>query len=153
MNNPLVRPHLSFLPEDAKNELFEARQGSRWLHELDEDLLTPMVRVLLNKTQTDDLFVLEPTLLKNGQVCMPYRWYKRLGDDVVWAKCWAMKPTPSNDSWIVCSSKTYNIPVTEMLSSMPRLAESHVFFGLPSPHNILGELVPLNLHPPSHEHA
>ncbi|KAF8509719.1 hypothetical protein JB92DRAFT_2591643, partial [Gautieria morchelliformis] len=58
MANPRVRPWLHFFPEDSGQHLSEARQGQRWLNDVDGTQLTPMVRVGLR-----DFYVWEPTLL------------------------------------------------------------------------------------------
>ena len=64
MANPRVRPHLQFLPEDAGQKLDQAWQARRWLHEMQHEVLTPMVRLASNSPQEQDLYVFEPTLLK-----------------------------------------------------------------------------------------
>ncbi|KIY48684.1 hypothetical protein FISHEDRAFT_8743, partial [Fistulina hepatica ATCC 64428] len=45
MVNPHIRPHLHFYPEDSGPHLSEARQAECWLHEMDNNTLTPMVEL------------------------------------------------------------------------------------------------------------
>ncbi|KAF9808715.1 hypothetical protein IEO21_07777 [Rhodonia placenta] len=62
MANPRVRPHLHFYPEDrGERPLAEARQAARWLHEMPNELLTPMARV-----RNQDYYIYEPAMLVNG---------------------------------------------------------------------------------------
>jgi hypothetical protein len=139
MSNPLVRPHLSFMPEDAGNELFEARHAARWLHELDEDLLTPMVRTGTSKESAQDFYTLEPALRSNGRVCMPFRWYRRLGSNDVWAKAWDMQRDSTGESWLVCSDIVRDVPLRNLRQSMPLFSVSFRHHDLPSPRSIAGK--------------
>ncbi|EED83857.1 predicted protein [Postia placenta Mad-698-R] len=64
MANPRVRPHLHFYPEDhGERPLAEARQAARWLHEMPNELLTPMARV-----RNQDYYIYEPAMLVNGVI-------------------------------------------------------------------------------------
>jgi hypothetical protein len=45
MANPRVRENLKFYPKDAGIELAEAREGSRWLHDLPLEMTTPWIRL------------------------------------------------------------------------------------------------------------
>ncbi|KAF8885562.1 hypothetical protein CPB84DRAFT_1666965, partial [Gymnopilus junonius] len=58
MANPEVRPHLWTYPEDAGPNLSEARQASRWLHEIRPEDTTPMIRL-----KDIDYYIFEPTML------------------------------------------------------------------------------------------
>ncbi|KAJ4473242.1 hypothetical protein C8R41DRAFT_968057, partial [Lentinula lateritia] len=91
MCNPQVRDHLSFYPEDRGVEnLSEARQFARWLHEIPDDELGPMVR--LGPTgQSHDYYIFEPAMLRSGVMCMPHRWFKR--QEKFYAKCWRLEET------------------------------------------------------------
>ncbi|KAG2369048.1 hypothetical protein BDR07DRAFT_1447877 [Suillus spraguei] len=68
LRTPLVRSVLEVYPEDSGPKLEEIRQARCWLEEHDARLLTPMYH--------------EPTLLKNGMLCMPFRFFKNNGQ--VW---------------------------------------------------------------------
>ncbi|EGN97508.1 hypothetical protein SERLA73DRAFT_161519 [Serpula lacrymans var. lacrymans S7.3] len=81
--NPLIREHLEFYPEDAGTRLYESRQASAWLHHANPHRLTPMHRKGLT-----DYYTFEPTLLKDGTVCMPHRWYKK--SSIMWFSAWCM---------------------------------------------------------------
>ncbi|KAG2361311.1 hypothetical protein BDR07DRAFT_1508499 [Suillus spraguei] len=67
--NPLVRSVLEVYPEDSGPKLEEIRQARCWLEEHDARLLTPMYRV--EGRIARDFYTDEPTLLKNGMLCMP----------------------------------------------------------------------------------
>ncbi|PPR03825.1 hypothetical protein CVT24_008144 [Panaeolus cyanescens] len=54
ITNPLVRPHLHFLPEDAGPRLSEARQADRWLHE---------------PPPPKDFYIYEPSLITGNVLC------------------------------------------------------------------------------------
>jgi len=83
MGNPRVRPHLRFYPEDAGKRVDEYWQASHWREEVDPDRLTPMAII-----HEQRFFVYEPSLLLNGVVCMPTRWFVRNGKLV--AKAWTL---------------------------------------------------------------
>ncbi|KAG2354321.1 hypothetical protein BDR07DRAFT_1548776 [Suillus spraguei] len=69
--NPLVRSVLEVYPEDSGPKLEEIRQARCWLEEHDARLLTPMYCV--EGRIARDFYTDEPTLLKNGMLCMPFR--------------------------------------------------------------------------------
>lgn len=135
MANPQVRPHLRFLPEDSGNKLAEAWQGARWLNELDPNLAGPMVRV-----QNDDFYVYEPALLRDGRICMPYRWFTRGAE--TYAKVWGMTciggPDMSGSGWVVLKYATAEVNVRDLLSPLPTLKHTAHFYGLPDPTRIIG---------------
>ncbi|KAJ3803822.1 hypothetical protein EV368DRAFT_20944, partial [Lentinula lateritia] len=59
MCNPQVRDNLSFYPEDCKaKNVSEARQCARWLNEIPDEELGPMIRV-----GTQGYYIFEPTML------------------------------------------------------------------------------------------
>ncbi|KAJ3884626.1 hypothetical protein GG344DRAFT_60313, partial [Lentinula edodes] len=89
MSNPQVRNHLSFYPEDCGGEnLSEARQFARWLHEIPDEELGPMVR-LGPSGRSNDYYVFEPAMLRSGIMCMPHRWFKRQEKFYAW--CWRLE--------------------------------------------------------------
>lgn len=140
MSNPKVRPYLHFMPEDAGGHLSEAWQANRWLNELDPSLTTPMAR-----KDNQDFFIFEPCVLRDGTVCMPYRWIVR-GDEIH-ARVWAMIPDHGRQGWIVQEHVTRDVPLSEFDLSLPHFAQSVVFReGVPSPHMLLGMLSPLHLY-------
>ncbi|KAJ4465765.1 hypothetical protein C8J55DRAFT_405138, partial [Lentinula edodes] len=89
MSNSQVRNHLSFYPEDRGGEnLSEARQFARWLHEIPDEELGPMVR-LGPTDRSNDYYVFEPAMLRSGVMCMPHRWFKR--QEKFYARCWRLE--------------------------------------------------------------
>lgn len=138
MSNPKVRPYLHFIPEDAGDHLSEAWQAKRWLDELDPSLTTPMAR-----KNDQDFFIYEPCVLKDGTVCMPYRWIMRGGETV--ARVWAMTPDSVRQGWIVQEHVTRDVPLSEFNLSLPHFSQSYLFrTGIPSPHVILGLFMSLS---------
>ncbi|KAI5981921.1 hypothetical protein EDD15DRAFT_2182381, partial [Pisolithus albus] len=63
MANPRIRIHIRHYPEDAGGRLDQPWQASRWLHEIDPSIATPMIR----KGQ-QDFYVFELTKLTDGTV-------------------------------------------------------------------------------------
>ncbi|KAJ7260975.1 hypothetical protein C8J57DRAFT_1232533 [Mycena rebaudengoi] len=97
MANPTVCKNLHFFPEDTNPSLSQAWQASRWLNELDSELTTAMIRV-----HNQDFYINEPTLLNDGSVFMPIRWFKR--DKTLVARGWRMcraSQTINGHGWIV----------------------------------------------------
>ncbi|KAJ7223860.1 hypothetical protein B0H12DRAFT_1213067 [Mycena haematopus] len=135
MANPKVRPHLSFYPEDSGPKLSEARQGDRWLKELPDSQATPMLRIA-----QQDYYIHEPAMLRNGDCCVPTRWFTK--DGQFFAKCWALKSVSTAElrGWrVLVKSEPYVIPATDFLKNFPefrRDVESN-FYDLPNPANII----------------
>ncbi|XP_006464096.1 hypothetical protein AGABI2DRAFT_120883 [Agaricus bisporus var. bisporus H97] len=119
--NPRICPHLHFYPEDSHPHLEEAWQAHRWSCELDPALLTPMIRY-----QSQDFYVFEPALLKNGRVVIPERWFTRRINDVhqFFALAYSLVPMYS--------------ATEDLLLSFPTLRDTFVADGLPDPRLILG---------------
>ncbi|KAJ7793620.1 hypothetical protein B0H14DRAFT_2393239, partial [Mycena olivaceomarginata] len=118
MANPTTRNNLHFFPEDAGPSLSQAWQASRWLDELESDLTTPMIRI-----QQQDFYIHEPTLLSNGAVCMPIRWFKR--GDKMFARVWKMceSNTELNSGWIIEGNKEFEVCESDLLISFPFLVK------------------------------
>ncbi|KAI0723525.1 hypothetical protein C8Q76DRAFT_614464 [Earliella scabrosa] len=141
MANPRVRPHLHFYPEDTRGQVLgEARQASKWLKEMPNELLTPMLRL-----GDRDFYIHEPAMRNDGQVCMPVRWFNRLegasgGDRVWYAKCWRMEVvrTEAREGWRVIMDEG-EIRADELLKTFPELQADTVSrrYDLPSPSDIL----------------
>lgn len=139
MANPRVRPHLHFYPEDrGERPLAEARQAARWLHEMPNELLTPMARV-----RNQDYYIYEPAMLVNGVVCMPVRWFTRLrrGQHVMYAKCWPMEVVNHAESrfWRVVQGTEIEIAETMLIKNFPQLrADAGHLYDIPDPARIHG---------------
>ncbi|KAJ7270338.1 hypothetical protein C8J57DRAFT_1435474 [Mycena rebaudengoi] len=135
MANPTISKNLHYLPEDTKPSLSQAWQARRWLTELDSDLTTPMVR-----EHNQDFYINEPTLLTNGTVFMPIRWFKR--DDMVIAQAWKMRrasETIGGHGWIVEGDEEFEVQASQLLLSFPQLIKAHLSRNLPDPRIIQGK--------------
>jgi len=134
MANPKVQPHLRFYPEDSRKKLSEARQARRWLHEMADDEVTPMMR----KGQ-QDYYIHEPAMLRNGECCIPVRWFEVGG--VFSAKCWRMEVITLDvgQGWRVIRCANYSVPFTEFLKTFPELCnDAESCYSLPHPSKIFG---------------
>jgi hypothetical protein len=134
MANPKVRPHLKFYPEDRQRGVSEARQAHRWLHEMADDKITPMVR-----SGHQDYYIHEPAMLRDGVCCIPVRWFT-VGE-LLFAKCWKMEAISSDvgQGWRVVKYNDYSVPLTEFLKTFKEFgddADRH--YGLPHPSQIFG---------------
>ncbi|KAL1714355.1 hypothetical protein EV715DRAFT_209819 [Schizophyllum commune] len=133
MANKSVRDKLHFYPEETRPRLAEAWQADRWLKELDSSLATPMVR-----SKEQDFYVHEPTLMRDGSVYMPTRWFKRGSE--MWARAWEMKPVQVDQEvgWVVVKDSVHAVKLDDALLSLPHFATSYEFHGLPDPRRIHG---------------
>ncbi|KAI0071327.1 hypothetical protein K474DRAFT_1607117, partial [Panus rudis PR-1116 ss-1] len=129
MANPLVRPHLHFLPEDAGSHLSEAWQGSRWLHELIPQLGTQMIGF-----QGQDYYLFEPALLENGQACVPIRWFIRRGRTYALAH----NLIPYSNGWLVDTRSTHEVPERSFILPFPLFRQFYHSYNYPSPTCIFG---------------
>ncbi|CDO76792.1 hypothetical protein BN946_scf184978.g21 [Trametes cinnabarina] len=108
MSNPRVRPFLHFYPEDAGGiNLSEARQAARWLQEVPDKYLTPMVRL-----RDVDYYVHKPAL------CV----------DV---------PTDSGSAWRVVKRDDLEISTDHLLKNFPQLKGTASRYNMPDPGHIL----------------
>ncbi|KAF9542830.1 hypothetical protein CPC08DRAFT_770349 [Agrocybe pediades] len=110
-----VLKSLSFYPEDdGQNNLREARQFSRW-HEFIPEETTPMIRL-----GTDDYCIFEPTLLRDGRFCVPFRWFTRVDPGtrghVFYCKAWAMEAGnhDGEDGWLVHEDREFEVCESEL---------------------------------------
>lgn len=144
MANPRVRRHLCFLPEKTSGRVSEAWQAARWLDELSSDFLTQMVRKEDDPSQ--DFYIYEPTLLANGKVFMPTRWYTENGD--IHAKGWYLLADYRYGGYYVDLDQRTQACISEydLHLSLPFFAQRHALLHLPSPHSILGKFGALACH-------
>ncbi|KAL1711382.1 hypothetical protein EV715DRAFT_215384, partial [Schizophyllum commune] len=114
----------------------EAWQAARWLDELSSDFLTQMVRKEDDSSQ--DFYIYEPTLLANGKVFMPTRWYTENGD--IHAKGWYLLADYRYGGYYVDLDQRTQACISEydLHLSLPFFAQRHALLHLPSPHSILG---------------
>lgn len=136
MANPRVRPHLSFYPEDIQGRgLSETRQSDKWLREMPDNELTPMVR--LGKK---DYYIHEPAMLRDGVPCMPVRWFTRAHghEQVLYAKCWGMAVVDSDvgRGWCAVQRDDLEYPVSDFLKNFEDFRRDAPEYGLPDPSHI-----------------
>lgn len=133
MSNPHVRPFLSVLPEDAGAVLANAYQGTRWLREMDPDLLTPMI-----KEGNQDFFIFEPAILKDRQYCIPERWFTRARK--TYALAWKIRPMIVNGmaGWVVYKYEKIEVAACSFSVSFPFFKASYLHRNVPDPSRIHG---------------
>ena len=134
MANPKVRPHLKFYPEDSQKGVSEAHQTRRWLHEMVDNEITPMVHL-----GHQDYYIHEPAMLRDGACCIPVHWFT-VGE-LLFAKYWKMEAIASDvgQGWRVVKSNDYSVPLMEFLKTFNEFgddADKH--YGLPHPSQIFG---------------
>ena len=134
MANPTVQPHLEFFPEDANGYMSDAIHGTKWLEQMDPDLLTPMIR-----HNGQDYFILEPTVISDGSICMPFRWYKK--SDQLYAKAWKMNAVRDNAGcgWVVLQYLVGDVAESELASSFLFLIHTSYHRNLLDPRNICSQ--------------
>ncbi|PBK79410.1 hypothetical protein ARMGADRAFT_1049148 [Armillaria gallica] len=128
MANPQVRPHLHFYPEDSGKRLAEVRQGSRWLHELPDELLTPMLRI-----NNIDYYIHETAMLRDRSLCVPFRWFMRGGKH--YGRCWKLQAMSREGSvvWRVIKTDGVDVSEDEFLKNAPELRQDAVsLYNFPS---------------------
>jgi hypothetical protein len=140
MANPRVRPYLHFYPEDAGNTVNEYWHARHWHEVADPSFVTPMVAI--NNTR---FFVYEPTVLTNGSVVMPYRWFLHKGS--VMARAWPLRAVRrSNDmGWIVEEFKTVIVSQGELSIPFGSWGAGQLARPLPSAKCIFGMFMPVRL--------
>jgi hypothetical protein len=133
MANPKVCPSLHFYPEDSGQTLEEARQASRWFHELRPEETTPMIRV-----KNADYYIFEPTMLADGSVYLPTRWFTR--GDTFFAKALLMRNETINQTkgWVVFKDYEVEISQNELLKNFHQLGEDAERYNVPHPSVIFG---------------
>ncbi|KAI0082710.1 hypothetical protein K474DRAFT_1585163 [Panus rudis PR-1116 ss-1] len=135
MANPLVRPHLQFLPEDSGSYLSEAWQATRWLRELIPQLGTQMVRY-----HNQDYYVLEPTLIQSAhgqpEACIPLRWFQRQGH--IYASAYKLIPHHEANGWLVDTRNTCEIAESSLILPLPLFRNCFRQYALLDPTRILG---------------
>lgn len=138
MSNPKVRPHLHFYAEDNGTSVNEYYQASHWRERCSQTegfpqiTLTPMVTI-----GTQQYFLYEPCVLRDGQVCMPCEWFQRSGH--FYAMVWSLRPTADSSGWIVEEFNLFEVPEDMFLLSFTSWHSSEVTTGLPDAQKIQGE--------------
>ncbi|KAH8923881.1 hypothetical protein BT69DRAFT_1333485 [Atractiella rhizophila] len=112
--NPLIRKHLTFLPEDTGNMIQELYQGEKWKNEVNARLLTPSIVV-----GGQQYFVDEVIQLNGGQYCFVSRWFTKGGTvhcsgyEVHWSKEFA--------GFIIDQRQGMTVPVSAFERNGPAL--------------------------------
>ncbi|EFI26599.1 hypothetical protein CC1G_15371 [Coprinopsis cinerea okayama7 len=108
--NPTVRAQMEFYPEKLDGQpMSRASQAQRWLEEMDGDYLTPMYR-----KGGRDFYVFEPTLLDNGSVVMPTRFFRMGSSNTMWFDAWPVTPLSGQNGWLVDEEHSYSLHVQEL---------------------------------------
>ncbi|KAI7941230.1 hypothetical protein MJO29_013304 [Puccinia striiformis f. sp. tritici] len=80
--NPLVAPHLEFVPEDAHGrDIYKMSQSSKWLKHLEPDLRVQMV-----ESNEKHFYIFEPVQLKTHAIVVPYFFFTH--EEKYFAKCY-----------------------------------------------------------------
>jgi hypothetical protein len=108
LRNPLVAPHLDFLPEDAHGKgIFKTSQSAKWLKHLAPDIRVQMVAY--NKKH---YYTYEPVQLKNDNIIIPIFFYTLQSN--TFAKCYKPQITSNrHDSTVkiaIASDILYDDP-------------------------------------------
>ena len=139
MANLRVRPYVhSYLEDPQGKNLSEARQADRWLREVPHEVLTPMLHV-----RNKDFYIFEPTMLDDGTVCMPMRWFSRVESETrTWCtKAWRMNPVVTEThaaGWCVIQNDDFEILADHLLKTFPELERDAARYNLPQPSRIVG---------------
>ncbi|KAJ3989861.1 hypothetical protein F5890DRAFT_1561385 [Lentinula detonsa] len=136
MANPIVRPKLSFYPEATNGRIDSAKNAFRWLHELDPNLTTPMIRV-----GNEDFYLFEPCRLRSRVYCIPYRWIERVdaeGKAQLYGWVWNIRQSSAMSGWEVFTAERVEVHESEFLTSFPKLRQSFEERLIPDPGSICG---------------
>ncbi|KAI9438663.1 hypothetical protein H4582DRAFT_2076295 [Lactarius indigo] len=137
MANPRVRPHLRFYPEDAGRHVSEYWHARHWHQDANPMQLTPMAMIA-----SQQFWVFEPCVLKNGAIVMPSRWFIR--DCVIHAVAWTLRPYRSSDhitGWIVEEYNNVVVSQSDFLIPFVSWGASDMTATLPDPKIIFGSLL------------
>lgn len=78
----------------------------------------------MHRYSGQDFYVHEPTLIHNGQICLPIRWFRRAGK--MWAKAWMMREEQrgAENGWVVDMADEVTFDEAHLVSSLPALQGS-----------------------------
>ena len=110
-------------------------QAKHWREEVDIEKLTPMAEI-----RDQHFFTLEPCLLDNGTVCMPFRWFCRSSS--LFAKAWTLRQVPSANggAWVVEEYNEIEVPQERFLIPFDKWDTSFSTRRLPHAKNISGNV-------------
>jgi len=80
---------MNFYPEDGKGYMSQLWHGKKWLDDMPDDMVTPMV---IHPETAEHYYVGEICQLKNGSYFIPTRWFRRK-DEGLWGKGFAVDHT------------------------------------------------------------
>lgn len=124
MNNPLVRPQLSFYAEEAGEFMDSMRHGDCW-RAADPQLACPMAR-RKNGNLIQDYYAYEPALaeVSSGEVLLvvPFCFYNVRGKEGLYADVRALSydANEGEGSWII-GPCTVSIPLEGFIRSHPEI--------------------------------
>jgi hypothetical protein len=110
-------PELDFYPEEAKGPVTKINQGSKWLHEVDHSLLTPMIRI----PGLGDFYVDEAALLNDDLLFCPRRWFKRDGN--LWAKGFYLLVNQERNMFYIEEGRIQERQASDFKMPWPKLSE------------------------------
>ncbi|KAH8926419.1 hypothetical protein BT69DRAFT_1215259 [Atractiella rhizophila] len=129
--NPLIRKHLTFLPEDTPDTLQELYQGEKWAKEVNARLLTSCVVV-----GGKQYFVDEVIRLKSGRYCLVSRWFMRSG--TVHCCAYAVQWNEQLRGFVIDQRQGITVPIQDFELNGPALEAK-----APSAYLIKGECIDL----------
>ncbi len=124
MANPLVRKDLKFYPEDSSPHLSEARQGDKWLHEVEAKFSGIMARGL----DGQDYFADEPAMANMDQfgtpgAVLPVRFFEQKNQRM--ARVYRLGLDTQKTGFRVEAKDCFDIPLHALFLSYPCFAESY----------------------------
>lgn len=133
MSNPKVQPYLHFYSKDADTFLKHTYQASCWLHEMDPDLLMPVVQ-----QGQQQFFVFEPSILVTGTVAMPVHWF--ICDGKMFVQAWLLQHQcwEGKNGWVVYEFEEFKTKATSFIVSFPFFCDSYRYWNIPNPCHIIG---------------
>ena len=72
---------MTFYPEDANGRMVQLWHGSKWLTDLSDEFLTPMV---IHPRSGAHYYMGELSKCENGQWFIPQQWFNKTGNGI-WA--------------------------------------------------------------------
>lgn len=98
MANPLVRPHMNFLPHADGNRLSQAWNGHKMVHDMPDHILTPCARV------GGKMFYVNELVRRKHDWFIPLRWITSGENRELYAVGHIVKETPVCSCHIVVQS-------------------------------------------------
>jgi hypothetical protein len=126
MANPLVRPSLSFYPEEAGVYMDSMRHGERW-RQANPQLACPMARRKLSSL-VQDFYVYEPALARLNPstfaAVVPFRWFNIRGQDGLFAEVRELHYDEDKGEYLILP-RSSTIPLENFVLSYPEIVKDH----------------------------